>query len=235
MKKRMTDLNKVVVRWAAVLLIGLFPLAGSVVPDTVNGAETRYVKPSAEASVRRGQGTEFKIVAMVKDGTPVQLLESNDKYAKVRLASGKEGWILKRFLSGEPPLDQLVVELEERNALITSREEQARSDAEQLGKRLVEVEEELRVALNQRDQLEDNYARLEEDTADVVKIKEELTRVSEENTELKGAIAGVAQENDKLKKSDAINWFLAGAGVLLVGMILGRLTSKSRKRKPSLL
>ena len=235
MIKQITFTHKYIGNWSIVVTVGLLIVIGSVFPGSVHSAEIRYVKPTAEIAVRRGQGTEFRIIAMVKDGTTVELIEATDDYAKVRLANGKEGWMLKRFLSNEPPLDKLVVQLQEENAQATSQEEQARADAELLGKRLIEVEEELRNTLVQRDQLENSYSRLEEDTADIVKIKEGMARVSEENNELKSALASVAQENDKLKKKDAINWFLAGAGVLLVGMILGRLTSKSRKRKPSLL
>ncbi len=217
------------------LVIGLLLVIGSVFPGSGHSAEVRYVKPTAEIPVRRGQGNEFKIIAMVKDGSTVELVQVTEDYAKVLLPNGKEGWMLKRFLSNEPPMDKLVEQLKEQAAQAVSQEEQARSDAEQLGKRLIGVEEELRNTIIQRDQLDDSYSRLEADTADVVKIKEDMARVSEENRELKSALTSVAEENDKLKKNAAVNWFLAGAGVLLVGMFLGKITSKSRKRKPSLL
>jgi len=48
-------------------------------------------------------------------------------------------------------------------------------------------------------------------------------------------MAALQEENYTLTKDNSINWFLAGGGVLLVGMFIGRLSSASRKRKSSLL
>jgi SH3 domain protein len=48
-------------------------------------------------------------------------------------------------------------------------------------------------------------------------------------------MSSIKEENNKLKKDESINWFLAGGGVVLVGMVIGRLSSSSRKRKSSLI
>lgn len=53
----------------SIVLLALF-LEITVLQPTRLNAETLYIKPTSEVVVRRGQGTEFKILALVKDGTP---------------------------------------------------------------------------------------------------------------------------------------------------------------------
>lgn len=224
-------------RYAAVNLITfVIPMVCLVIlTGEIAQAETRYVKPSSEVAVRRGQGTEFRIISMVRDGAIVEFLEESEDYARVRLANGKEGWMLKRFLTADRPLQDVVATLETENQAIKEREDAANLRADELAESLAGSEEGLRQVIAERDMLKSDYARLQEDTADVVKIKSELERITGENMSLSQTLAEVQQENEGLKKNDAINWFLAGGGVLLLGMIIGRVSSRSRKRKPSLL
>ena len=75
-------------------------------------AETLWVKPSSEITMRRGQGTDFKIVSVIRDGTPVEPLEQQDDWTQIRTENGKQGWVLTRYLSDKPPLGQQVELLE---------------------------------------------------------------------------------------------------------------------------
>jgi len=43
------------------------------------------------------------------------------------------------------------------------------------------------------------------------------------------------QENDTLRKDYVFKWFLAGGGVLLLGMLIGRISGGSRRKRQSLL
>ena len=198
-------------------------------------SETQYVIPSSEIPVRRGQGTDYKIVALVKDGTPVEVLEQNDSYSRVKLDNDKEGWILTRFLSPELPLTEVVAALGSENDALKLQIEESRIKIDELNLMVTEKETALQEALTQTESLTANYDKLKKDTADVVKIKSNYSAAAQENQKLKEQLAQVMSENDKLKSDDRINWFLAGGGVLLVGLIIGKITSGSRRRKPSLL
>lgn len=202
--------------------------------DEVHSA-TRWVKPSGEAVVRRGQGTSFKIISVVKDGDTVDMIEENKSYSRVKLASGKEGWILKRFLSSEPPPIELVAQLKKEKEELLQREISATQQVEEVSTILSRTKTELDLLVEERDKIVADYQKLQRDTADVVKIKNDLDRTLVENATLVERFATVEQENNSLKRDKTINWFLAGSGVLLVGILLGRMPSPSRKRKSSLL
>jgi SH3 domain protein len=221
-----------------VLLLALavvLPLGAIFLPAIAVVAESRYVKPSAEVVVRTGEGTEYKIIGMVKDGDAVELLREGTAHALVRLANGKEGWMLKRFLSVQPPLSVTVASLRAENETMKQKEIELTRNYDEVSTALNNAQTELQAILAERDRLKADYQVLREDTADVVKIKEDMLKATEENELLVEQMAALEEENSKLNKDKSINWFLAGGGVLLVGMSIGRLTGKSRKRKPSLI
>ena len=198
-------------------------------------AKTYYVKPSSEVVVRRGQGTDYKIIAMVKDGVAVEFLEENDSYVKVRLANDKEGWMLKRFLSDEPPLKEIVVSLRAEKEEMKQREVEAVQKLEELSSTLARTEMELDSTLAERDQVRSDYQALQLGTADVVQIKKDMLKTAKENELLAQELAALEQECNSLKQDYVIKWFLAGGGVLIVGMFMGMMFGRSRKRRSSLL
>lgn len=198
-------------------------------------AETRYVKPSAEVVLRTGEGREYKVIGLVKDGDTVELLQEGDSYAMVRLADGKEGWMLKRFLSVQPPLSTIVDSLRAENEKMKAEKAEALKKLDEATSTLNQIETNLNVTISERDQIKNDYQNLQLDTADVIQIKKDMLRATKENEVLIQEMASLKEENNKLKKDESFNWFLAGGGVLLVGMIIGRLSSKSRKRKSSLI
>ena len=198
-------------------------------------AETRYIKPSSEIVVRRGQGNEFKIIAMIKDGTTVEFIEEGETHAKIRLANGKEGWVVKRFLSNEPPLGELVASLRTKNETLTQKEIDTSQKFDAVSATLSQTTQELDATLAERDQLKADYLKLQHDTEDVVLIKNNLQKTLKNNQVLSEKMAALQQENDTIKDDYAFKWFLAGGGVLVFGMLIGSILTKSRKRKPSLL
>ncbi len=198
-------------------------------------AETRYIKPSSEIVVRRGQGNEFKIIAMIKDGTTVEFIEEGETHAKIRLANGKEGWVVKRFLSNEPPLGELVASLRTENEALIQKEIEASQKFDAVSATLSQTTQELDAILLERDQLKADFLKLQHDTEDVVLIKKNLEKTLKDNQLLSEKMAVLQQENSTIKDDFAFKWFLAGGGVLLFGMLIGSIFTKSRKRKPSLL
>lgn len=223
------------VLFVLLLVFSFLPLSSVLFTAMDVSAASRYVKPSAEVVVRRGAGNEYKIIGMVKDGDAVELLNEGDTHALVRLADGKEGWMLKRFLSNEPPLSTIVESLRAENEKLKQAEMEKNRQFEEVSESLARAESQLQSILSERDQILADYQNLQVDTADVVKIKEDMLRTKEENELIVQEMASLKEENNKLSKDKSINWFLAGGGVLLVGMSIGRLSGKSRKRKSSLI
>lgn len=219
---------------ASASILGL-PLAAVVLTAVDSHAEVRYVKPLTEAAVRRGQGNEYKIVAMVREGSEVELIEETNSYSLVRLENGIEGWILKRYLSAEPPPPMLVEGLRKEKEELQQRETAALQKVEDMSVLLAKSKSDLDAAVLERDKIRADYQTLQNDTADVMKIHRDMEQTAEENKKLVEKLTVLEKENGEMKKNRTVNWFLAGAGVLLLGVLLGRMPGPNRRRKQSLL
>lgn len=202
-------------------------------PDDMD--RVRYVKPTAEVSVRRGKGTEYKIIALVEDGTAVEVLEEDEAYALVRLDDGKQGWVLKRFLSPDPPLTDVVADLRRENEQGRQRARELAEELRDMTDALSRTEEKLAAAAAAREQTEAAYEQLRQESSQLLEMKNSLIADKNKYQALARNFEQAQKENERLRQERIINWFLAGAGVLLVGMILGRISFSSRKRKSSLL
>ena len=162
------------------------PIVSLALLTAVSGwAENLYVKPSSEITMRRGKGTDFKIIAVLKDGTPVEMLAEVDDWAQVRLESGREGWVLRRYLSDSPPLGQQVELLQQEKEVLTettqtlkNRVDQLTTEKDEIEGRLsdekAEVERQLNQCIVERTTINEDYLTLQDDTADVIQTKTDL-------------------------------------------------------------
>lgn len=195
-----------------------------------------HVKPSAEVPVRRGQSTEYKIIAVVGNGTTVELLEENEGWAKIRLDNNKEGWILKRYLSKEKPMADQVQELKQKNTLLEQQLTATDTQLTELIQVHSQTEQDLTSCLGERDSTKAEFQQLQQETADVIQTKKKLEATEKECETLKKSLTDLQFENTSLKKNSALLWFLAGGGILLTGWLIGLFTGrKTKKRRGSLL
>ncbi|MGW8195895.1 MAG: TIGR04211 family SH3 domain-containing protein [Desulforhopalus sp.] len=209
------------------LILTLFTVSFSM-------AESWYVKPSAEIPLRRGQGTEFKIDAILPYGAEVEILEEDGGWVRVMTANGQEGWMLKRYLGREKPLRELVDSLRQENALLKEGKSDMTEKTEEMATHNEQLQEELDSCAADLSRTREDFLSLQKDTADVVRIKEELSANQDLVKSLHQELNTAMVENEKLKDNQKIKWFLAGGGTLIFGCIVGMMISRSRRRKPSL-
>lgn len=198
-------------------------------------ASTYYVKPSSEIPVRRGQGTQYKIVAVLANGSAVELLEEQKDWALISLQNGKQGWILKRYLSDTPPLDKQVELLREEKQALQEKTGLAEGNVEELVTVNAQIEKDLSTCLTNLRVTKESYQTLQEDTVDVVQTKKNLEIANHTIDELNQELSTLQIENAVMKKNETVKWFLAGGGVLLIGWIIGKFTRRSGKKRSSLL
>ena len=198
-------------------------------------AESRYVSDTLEITMRSGKGTNFGITRMLRSGTPVEVLAVDKKsgYTQVRTKSGKEGWVLSRFLmNGRAARERLataeknLAELELENRKLTTV--MATLTAEKSG-----LETNLQ-------ELEGQSRGVSQELSEIKRTASSALAIDSENKELKGRMVSlerqlqtVQQENEALKDRTARDWFMVGAAVILLGIIVGLIIPKIRFRKKS--
>ena len=198
-------------------------------------AETRYVSDTLEITMRSGKGTSFGITRMLRSGTPVEVLGVDKKsgYTQVRTNSGKEGWVLSRFLmKGQAARDRLataeknLAELELENRKLTTAMATLNEEKGTLESTLQELEGESR--------------GVSQELAEIRRTASSALAIDSENKDMKGRMVSlerqlqtVQQENETLKDRTARDWFMVGAAVILLGIIVGLIIPKIRFRKKS--
>jgi SH3 domain protein len=198
-------------------------------------AETRYVSDNLEITMRSGKGTSYGITRMLRSGTPVEVLEEDKEagYTHVRVKGGKEGWVLTRYLmKGQAARDRFAAA--EKNLAELELENR-------------KMETSMAALTNEKAALEKELATLEGQSRNVSQELSEIKRtassalaIDSENKDLKGRVVSLErhlqtlqQENEGLRDRTARDWFMVGAGVVLLGIIVGLIIPRIRWRKKS--
>lgn len=71
-------------------------------------AETAYVGDNLRVGIRSEPDTRTPPLAVISSGDKIEVLESTDKYSRVRTADNKEGWVRNIYLSSAPPAKLLI-------------------------------------------------------------------------------------------------------------------------------
>lgn len=199
-------------------------------------AETRYVIDQLIVTVRSAPNDNAEVLQTIKTGEPVELLEDGTSYIKIRTQKGTVGYSLKYYYTADTPKAQIITRLERerdrlqrqvnelQEALKPKVGEDGLTDKQRLDKALLELNQ----ATKSLAEVRGKYDRLVADTRDVTAVIAERDRLRQENTVLSERMGTVQQENDSLLRSKTIQWFLAGAGTLFFGWIVGRMSRKRR-------
>jgi len=197
-------------------------------------AESRYITDQMEITVRTGPGTDRKIIAMAKSAEKDELLEAGQEWSLVRLPDGKEGWVISRFLSSLVPVRLLYQQLQEKHTAQSERNSTLEEENKSLSEENRQLAETLQATQSELTELKQNYDTLKNDSAEFLKIKSEFDRTSAQLTEQTEKSQDLERELSHKAMNHNIKWFLAGAGVLIVGILVG-MTSKRQRRRSSLL
>ncbi len=187
------------------------------------GAQTAWVTDEFEVTLRTGPSTSNAIQLMVSSGTELAVLERDEEsgYSRVRTPGGTEGWVLSRYLMNEPSARE---QLEALSAQLTN----ANTRGSSLDSQLKGIRSQYGEASNRIETLQTDNARLEQELADIKRTAANVLTINAENTRLRDELAAaeirigsLEQENRDLEGQTARFWFVTGAAVLVVGMILG--------------
>ncbi len=198
-------------------------------------SESFYIAPALEVPLRSGTDFSKKIVAVLKDGTRVELLKEEGPWAFVQTPKGKKGWILKRFLSSELPPKLRVERLKELNKKLTEENRSLKEKVRNGLKQLDECQKKFNVCIDTREKITNDFNELKKDAAGVLETKRLLLETQKRLEKVDSERLKLKQQLSSIKANSNIKWFLAGGGVLLIGWILGLISNKRRRRRPSLL
>jgi SH3 domain protein len=202
---------------------------------SANGfAETRYVTDVLKLTLRSGPSTEHKILSVVESGQLMEILEPGGDWTLVRIANGKEGYVLTRYLIQEPThnvrLEQLQAKhkaLMQQSATLLEENTRFRKESKQRTLSLDGSQKALK-------KLRADYDELKAGSAEYLTLKKKYKMVSGQLAKQTKRASALDEELRSIEINQYIKWFLAGSGVLLVGFIVG-FSARRQRRRPSLL
>ncbi|MCW7754034.1 TIGR04211 family SH3 domain-containing protein [Desulfobotulus sp. H1] len=190
-------------------------------------AGTAYVTDELQFMVRTGKSTDNKIVAIARSGDRVDVGDTDGDWTYVKLPGGQEGWMLGRFLVPDPPGKVRMVTFEREHERLKQRFAKLDEEAVALREENRNFQTQLSETEKRLESIKGDHEKLKEDSAEFLALKEEATRMRSLLEEREGLV----QELDRLLLERNIKMFALGAGVLLVGMVLG--ISMRKKQKSS--
>lgn len=214
-------------RWIALALILLGAMAH---------AQTRYVSDRTIVELRRGPSTEYLILRNLEAGTAVQVLEQNEQagYTRVRVPDqGTEGWILSRFLTAEPIARERLGAAERNLAAARERVTTLETQVASLTQELAGARGELEQTRTNHDAASKELADIRTAAANVVQIRDQNTSLQQKLIQREREVEELAATNAQLAGRTNQNWFLIGAGVLLVGIVVGLVAPSLRRKRRS--
>lgn len=213
---------------AYALIIWLFAISAAL------GAPV-WVSDEFEITLRTGPSTSHSIQMMVATGTQLEVLEQDaaSGYARVRTPAGTEGWVLSRYLMDRPSARE---QIERLTGQITNMNTEDSS----LESQLAAVRREYNSARRQISMLENEKSELERELAEIRTAAADVLGVNQQNKNLMNELGAermradtLEQENRELASQTTRYWFLSGAAVLLVGILLGLWLPRIRWRRRS--
>ena len=207
-------------------IVVFFPL---LAPSSVGAQATNYITDSLRLEARSGPSTGHRIVRMLRTGTEVRVLErSPEGYTKIQTDDGAQVWILNRYLRADPPVrDQLDI---------------AKADLERVNKQLRALQDKLNDTTasasqfsKDKDSLESEKGQLEKELREVKQAAAGTLSIRNDNRTLRSRVTQLEQTVEELRAENSVmsssrdqEWFIAGGGVLVGGMILGLIIPKLR-------
>lgn len=187
--------------------------------------------------MRAGEGTRHKIQRMLPAGEKVELISSNRKtgYSKIRDGKGRLGFVLTRQLMQQPSARKRVAVAEERYAEMKQRMDTSIRPFLELQQRHRELKAEYNKLKTTSGNLDSELKEIKDISSDAIRISEERSSLRKQLASQTWELENLKQENMELKNDQTQYWFVVGAGVIILGIIIGmilpHLQTRTRKQQ----
>jgi len=197
---------------------------------TPSPAELKYVANKCEITMRTGPDQAYKIIALVPVGGQVDVLTPGEEWSEALLADGKQGWVLSRFLTDEEPKELKLERIEKQYASLQKEKAALDQNVAELGGAKKELSADLSQTKAQLAELTKAHEALKKGSADYIDLKEKHDAAVTELDELRSHSEKIEQELNRLSNNQVYRGMLYGAGLLVLGFIVGFIVKKPKRR-----
>lgn len=198
--------------------------------------QTRYISDNIPVTLRTGPSLENRIVRNLSAGVRVEALETDEDsgYTRVRVASdGTEGWVLTRYLLQEPIARDRLAVAERELATARSRIAELEAQVAALGEELDAARGQLKDVTATSKEITTELQDIRAASANAIELRDQNDELRRRLAEADHRINRLTMEQTELASDSRRTWFMAGAGVLLAGMVIGLVAPSLRRRRRS--
>lgn len=190
-------------------------------------ATQAYTTDTQEVPLQVTPSSSGKTFLMLPPASVVELVNPNS-YVHVRYVKPngqmRDGWVQSKYLGARPPDSAVAKVIGAENDTLKEQVGALENDKAVL----VQKEKELTEKLTK---LNAAYEELKNSSTNYIKLKGEYESARTSLASAQENIQTLVQENESLKFSRQMQFFVAGALILFVGWFLGWATGRSRKKK----
>jgi SH3 domain protein len=146
---------------------------------------------------------------------------------------GMEGWLQTQYLIMEPIAQDQLVTVKEALSKLENTHQQSLIELEELKSRETSTSGSNVILQSKNDALSEELNNLTELSANAIALDEQNKQFLEERDSLQGDIDDLLIANQSFQDTSNQQWFLRGAGIILVGLLIGFWTSRKLYNKRS--
>jgi SH3 domain protein len=217
-----------------VKILGIAGICLVLLSVAVMGEAKYYINDSMKITMRTGPATDRKIIALLNIGQEVEILKNEDEWTLVRLLNGKEGWVISRFITDQTPDSMQLEALRKNHRILQAKAESLMEENKALKKENNRLTIDLNTSETKQKSISKSYETLKRDSKEFLDLQ---TKYKKSTSQLAAQTQKAEKFEDELTKllwNKNIKWFLSGAGVLVLGFIIG-FSTKRQRRHSSLL
>ncbi|MDP2644312.1 MAG: TIGR04211 family SH3 domain-containing protein [Desulfobacterales bacterium] len=193
-------------------------------------AETRYVSDLMRITLRTGAGIDYKIIDMLQSGTELEILQPGEQWTLVRTSNGKEGWVLTRFITTTKPATLELKSLREGHNTVKSQAAKLLDENKSLKSENEKLSAQFSTTQKKFDELYESHETLKRESAEFFNLKSNNQKAVSQLTAQTKKLQKYEEDLNRLQMHHNIQWFLSGAGVLIIGFVIGYNVRRPRRR-----
>ena len=212
--------------------IGSFVLLSLLLAAATGSAETKYVTQDLTITLRTGPGTDRKIIAFPGAGDPLEVVTPGEEYTEVMTRSGKQGFVLTRYLTDREPPERILARLKQEYQQVVEKYEALKQKSSQLSGSNQDLSGDLAKTQKELEQLTIEHETLKTESKQYLQLKAKYTKAVKDAAEALEKSNKAEKELQQLYSSQINTGLLYGGGLIVLGFITGFIVKRPKRRAP---
>ncbi len=200
-----------------------------------HGDTALYVNDVLHILLRSGPDTQNQILHKgLVSGTQLEVIaeESENGFTQVKVVGRElEGWVLSQYLVDHPPAKERLKQAHKELATLNNKQKILQTELNTLTKEHKKLRQEHNSLKKENSTLHGELENVLLISADVLSINEKNKVLAAENQSTFKDLELLTNELTKLKDKTNLEWFIAGAGAIFAGILLGLLLPMFKHNK----